>query len=109
VALGLEEPEEETALLLTRPQTLFMPVARHPVQFIEFVATVIKPNRFHRGDLICKLQLVGFQLVVELPSSEKIFQESTIRNFDPGASGKLLLVWTLGFSHSITQYRSRPS
>lgn len=55
VALGLEEPEEETAPLLTRPQTLFMPVARHPVEFIEFVATVIKPNRFHRGDLICKL------------------------------------------------------
>ena len=51
---------------------MFVPRARHSLEFIKYVAIVIEPNRFHFGNLVGELQLVGFQLVMEFPSSEQI-------------------------------------
>jgi len=74
---------------ITVPTRRSSPSARHTFEFVEFVLAVVKTNGFDLGNLICKLQLVRFQLVMEFPSSEEILQKSTIGNFDLGTFRRL--------------------
>ncbi len=79
-----------------------MPNARHSLEFIKYVATVVEPNGFDPGNLVGELQLVEFQLVMEFQGSDEILQKSTVRNLDRGTFGELFFVGTFEFSHDIT-------
>jgi hypothetical protein len=50
-----------------------VPEARHALEFIEFVAAMVKTNRLHLSDPVGVYQLFGFQFVMKLPSPLEIF------------------------------------
>src|SRR3974377_748857 len=60
----------------------------------DFTSAILSPNP-HRS---------GFQLVVVFPCFAKIFQKTTISNFDFCSLWKLSFVWPLRFSPSVIQH-----
>lgn len=52
------EKLEGFALVFCMREALFVPDARHIVEFIQFVSPVIKANSFHLGGLASKLELL---------------------------------------------------
>jgi hypothetical protein len=80
-------------------QALFVPDSRSVFNLVQLIASVIKADRFYLADLACEFKLFRLQLVVQLPTTQKLRESLSPGDPDQASDRKFLFVSAPGFSH----------